>query len=217
LGERAITKKFVKATVQAIVARGWLKCGAEQGNAIFGNVTAGTAQGPGFWADICRAHAAALFPDFGNNQDGRLRFTIVSSNNRFLPSNGADVVAFSTTKTAHRLVNLPIFFGPIIIHDGGAFAVRNTSGITAANVNTITGKKLCFDSGSTHAIVTTRFPNFIPVPLVGNEQAENAYRTMPGTCDAVASDLTSLISQGFHQSTPTLGSSVLNIGYSRSP
>jgi ABC-type amino acid transport substrate-binding protein len=211
LGTNEITEKHVTEAVQAIVRRGHLNCGTPTGGPIFGNVTAGTDQGTGFWPTICKAFAAALFGDYPQNTN-RLQFVVANSLNRFhLNEEEVDIVAYSTTKTALRNIELPIFFQPIIIYDGGAIATRDNSGITNATVSSITGKKICYGLSTTAVVVLEKFPNFIPISKPDDIAAINAFKN--NECDAVAIDQTQLVDSGLNIPPFT----ILPFQYSKEP
>jgi ABC-type amino acid transport substrate-binding protein len=191
------TEKHVPAGIATILARGWLNCAAPSGGPLFGNVTAGTDIGPGYWADICRAHAAALFPDFHVNHQNRLKFTIVNSGNRWdLHEQGVNVVAYSSTKTTARLIEKPAYFSPITIYDYGAIAVWKSSNVNnSADLMALPNGKYCFGAGTTGADSAAQFSNLTPTPYPTTNDAIAAF-LVAGTCTAIATDFTDLLDRG---------------------
>jgi ABC-type amino acid transport substrate-binding protein len=180
------TEKFTGAQIGTIQARGFLNCATPNNLPNFAVITEGTSTGTGLYPDLCRALTAAMFPDFPANPN-RLKFTASDVNIRFtLHTKGVDVVMADTTKNALRMIELPIFFGPVILVDGAVIAAKTASGITAANVGTITGKKICFGASTTSNVVTTLYPNFTPAPFATDVLAVDAFKA--GQCDAIASD-----------------------------
>jgi len=176
--------------------RGYLKCGSPTGSSIFGNITVGTSQGTGVWPDICRAHAAALFPDFLANEANRLKLVHATASNRFtLHEQEVDVVSYSNTKTALRMINTQAFFSPIVYYDGGSIAATAASGITnSTTLTSSTGKTVCYGAATTATQVVTLYPNLVPVQKVDNDAAIAAFKN--GECDLVATDGSDLVDQG---------------------
>ena len=175
--------------LDAVRARGFLRCGVSTGIAGFSAID-GAGEWHGIDVDVCRAIAAAVLGDAA-----KVRYTPLSGTRRFasLQSGEIDVLSRNTTLTFQRDVQLNFEFAAINWYDGTGFIVRKAANIIAPRQ--LDGATICIQPGtSTEADVADYFRanglRYTPVIIERLEEASAAYYA--GRCDAFAHDASAL-------------------------
>ena len=130
--------------LQAVKARGYLKCGVSEGITGFSQRDAG-GRWTGLDADFCRAVAAAVLGD-----PEKVAFRPLKPSERFPALNGrvVDLLARNTTWTMSREILLNARFAGVLFYDAQGFMVGANSGVkTAAGLK---GTTVCVVKGTTH-------------------------------------------------------------------
>lgn len=178
-------------TLDAVKARGELKCGVNTGAAGFS-----APDKDGVWrgldADFCRVVAAAVLGDAK-----KVQYVPVTSETRFptLKAGEIDVLIRQTTTTLSRDSSLGLLFEPPIFYDGQGVLVTKASGITS--VKQLNGAAICVQPGSTTELnIQDYFRSnkleFKPVVIESLDQVTNTF--FSGRCDALTSDRSDLAS-----------------------
>ena len=178
-------------TLDAIKARGDLRCGVSTGLPGFSNPDS-QGRWSGLDVDICRAVAAALFGDAA-----KVAFTPLSAQQRFvaLQSGEIDILSRNTTNTLTRDTALGLDFAPVVFYDGQGFMVAKDLGVTSAHQ--LDGAAVCVQTGTTTELNLADFfrangMSFEPVVIENLEEVIGAF--FAGRCDAFTADSSALAS-----------------------
>ena len=173
------------ATLDAVRARGFARCGVSTGIAGFSTID-GQGEWHGIDVDVCRAIAAAVLGDAS-----KVRYTPLTAMRRFaaLQSGEIDVLSRNTTITYQRDAQLGFEFPAVNWYDGTAFVVWKSRG--ADRPEQLDGATICVSPGtSTEADVADYFRrhalHFTPVVVERLEESVAAYYNR--RCDAFAAD-----------------------------
>ncbi|MDH3307809.1 MAG: transporter substrate-binding domain-containing protein, partial [Acidimicrobiia bacterium] len=134
------------ATLDAVRARGTLKCGVS-GSAVAFSETQSDGSVTGFDADMCRAIAAAVLGDAT-----ALEMPALTAAERFtvLAATEIDVLIRNTTWTQSRDTTLGLDFGPTTYYDGQGVMGKASQGFTAdSTLADVEGAVLCTNAGTT--------------------------------------------------------------------
>ena len=175
-------------TLEAVKARGILRCGVITGLEGFGQVDANGVWS-GFEIDLCRAVAAAIF----GNPD-KVEFVNVPTPLRFqaLENGSIDILQRTTTWTLTRETTHHLLFAGIAYHDGQGFMVRRDLKVNAATA--LSSDQICVAQDTTTELnladyFRQRGLSYAPKVLPANE-AETSYAA--GKCAAVTTDASAL-------------------------
>lgn len=172
-------------TLDAIRARGLVKCGVGTGTPGFG-----FPDDKGVWqglnAIVCRAFAVALF-----NDASKVEMVQLTAQQRFpaLQLGEVDVIAGNTTATLLRDTQLGFNFGPVMFYDGQAIMVPKKLGVTKAT--DLNGATVCVQPGTTTELNLADFfrrhkMTFTPVVIENVAEVRNAF--FNGRCDVYSTD-----------------------------
>ncbi len=179
-------------TLDAVRARGTLKCGVNMGAVGF---AAPDAAGliHGFDADYCRAVAAAVFGDAQ-----KVTFLAITAQSRFpmLQSGEVDVLFSQNSVTFSRDTNLGLTSGPVTLYDGQGAIVAANSGIKS--IKEMDGASFCLAPGGQSELNIADYfrangMKFKPVVIDSSEAARRAF--FSGRCDAYSGDQSDLASK----------------------
>jgi len=191
-------------TLEAVRSRGVLACGVSGESPGF-SLPDSRGEMRGMDADVCRAVAAAALGDAS-----KVRFVNLSPQARFtaLQSGEVDLLVRNTGWTLTREASLGLMMAFINYHDGTAFVVKESSGVTSAGE--LDGATVCLIPGtSTELDVTEYFRTkniaFQPVLIGGVNEIQQAF--LAGRCDAWANDGSYL--GAFRAQNPNAGLRVL--------
>lgn len=182
-------KASASPTLQAVKARGYLKCGVHPGLPGFAfQDVKGVWRG--FDVDICRAVAAAVLGDAA-----KVRFVSVSNRDRFSPikAEQIDVLSRNTSWTLARDAGLGLDFAAITYFDGQGFLAPRT--LNLASADELNGARICVQTGTASDTnladyFRARGISYTPVLLASEEEARNAYQSEK--CDAFSADVSAL-------------------------
>jgi general L-amino acid transport system substrate-binding protein len=176
-------------TLEAIKARGELRCGVSHGLVGFSQLDA-QGRWTGIDADFCRAVAAAVVGD-----GAKVRFLPFNAQQRFsaLQSGEIDVLARNTTWTLSRDTALGLNFAGVIFYDGQGFLVAKRAKVK--QVRDLSGASICVQQGtSTELNLADHFRanalRFKAVVFQDLAEAEKAF--FEGRCDAFTADNSAL-------------------------
>ena len=188
------------ATLEAVRARGAVRCGTSPG---FPGFSMPDSQGAyhGLDVDVCRAVAAAALGDAG-----KVQYVPLTAVQRFtaLQSGEVDVLARNATWTYTRSAQLGLVFTAVDYYDGQGFLVAGASHV--AHVADLQGATICVQAGTdTMAGMQDYFSRngweFEPVTFEAVDQMKDAFAS--GRCDAMTSDSTQLVAIRSTLSRPT--------------
>ena len=130
--------------VQAVKARGHLRCGVSEGIVGFSKRDAG-GRWAGLEADFCRAVSAAVLGD-----KEKVEFRPLRASERFaaLDARVVDLLARNTSVTMSREVLLGVRFPGVLYYDAQGFMVGAGSGVKKAA--DLKGATICVVKGTTH-------------------------------------------------------------------
>lgn len=171
--------------LDAVKARGELRCGVSEGIAGFSEQDA-SGQWRGLDADFCRAVAAAVLGD-----PNKVRFVPLKASARFpaLLSRKIDLLVRNTSWTLTREALLKLQFPGVLFYDGQGFLVAKSAGIGAlADLN---GATICVEKGTTHEQHLVDYfvaRGLVAKPLVIDSSAGVATAFFAGKCRAYTSD-----------------------------
>jgi len=197
------TQTFVGggATLEAVRARGALRCAGNQSVPGFGYINPDTNEFEGFDIDFCRAVAAAVLGDAS-----AVEIRPTTANERFpvLQSGEVDALFRNTTWTISRDTSLGLDFAPTTFYDGQGMMVRADSGI--ATLEDLDGGTICVQSGTTTEknladVFRARGIEFTPLVFDGADATREAYDQ--GQCDGFTTDKSGLVSQQILMADPT--------------
>ena len=189
IGLVAAAQAQASATLDAVRARGAVRCGVSTGLAGFAMPD---AEGvfKGLDADMCRAVAAAVLGDAR-----KVQFVPLTAVQRFLAlqSGEVDVLARNATWTFARNVQLGLNFVATNFYDGQAFMVPKKANVR--RIADLDGATICVQPGtSTEKILADYFSQknlrFTPVVIEQLNEVSAAY--FSGRCDAITSDQSQL-------------------------
>ena len=183
-GATASTSSTTGPTLQAVRARGVVRCGITPGAGFATPDDSGRWQG--FDVDFCRALAVAIF-----NDPTKAELIPYTQQQRFagLQSGEVDVLANGTSLTISRVMQQPFHFGPVYFYDGQGFMVPKASKVTHAAQ--LDGATICVQQGTTTELNLTDFARrthitFRPVVIEDLRGAVSALAG--GRCDAISQD-----------------------------
>ena len=175
-------------TLDAVKARGKLRCGASAKLQGFGQVD-GSGHWSGLEVDFCRAVAAAIFGD-----PDKVEFVNVATRQRFdaLENGSIDILERTTTWTLSREATRHLLFAGISYYDGQGFMVRRDLKVTAATA--LASDQICVAQDTTTELnladyFRQRGLAYTPKVLPPDE-AEEDYAD--GKCGAVTTDASAL-------------------------
>jgi polar amino acid transport system substrate-binding protein len=179
------------ATIQQ---RGRLIVGVDQNTLLFGYLNPRSGQIEGFDIDMLRQVAKAIFGDDGHNENTRIQFTAISSNDRipFVQNDKVDIVAETMTINCARakLVN----FSGEYFHAGQRVLVRSDSNIKSSA--DLGGRPTCAARGSTSianiADVTKTHASAPAVKVEVADWTDCLVKLQSGAVDAISTDDTIL-------------------------
>jgi general L-amino acid transport system substrate-binding protein len=130
--------------LQAVKARGYLRCGVSEGIVGF-SMRDANGRWTGLDADFCRAVAAVVLGD-----PEKVEFRPLKASERFpaLNSRVVDLLARNTTWTMSREVLLNVRFPGVLFYDAQGFMVGANSGVKT--VAGLKGAAVCVVKGTTH-------------------------------------------------------------------
>lgn len=177
------------ATLDVVRARGAVACAIHPGQPGMSFIDR-QGQWRGFFADYCRALAAAVL---GSADKARLLPT--TSNKRFtvLQTGEVDVLSRTTTWTFTRDAGLGLNFAGVLYYDGQSFLVRKDSGVTSSK--DLRDATICITKGTTGELNTadyfaSRRIEFRSLVFENPEEAKIAF--FARRCDALTTDALTL-------------------------
>ena len=177
-------------TLKKVKDRGSLICGVSQGLPGFSN-----PDDKGAWTgldvDFCRAIAAAVF-----NDPSKVKFTPLSSRERFEPlKNGeVDLLSRNTTWTMSR--DATFNFAAVNYYDGQGFMVRKALKVNSALE--LNGASVCSQTGTTTELNLGDYfrSNNMRYEVIAFGTADETVRAYEaGRCDAFTTDVSQLYSE----------------------
>ncbi len=186
-----VSSAFSQSVVNAIRARGELRCGVNANLPGFGFVDE-SGEYQGFDIDFCKALAAAVL---GDANAVVYRPLTAGERPTALQSGEIDVLIRNTTWTSSRDTAWGADFAPTTFYDGQGFMVRRDSGITS--LRDFEGRSICVQSGTTTEtnLGTTMAGlgvQFTPVIFETAPVLVSAYDD--GQCDGWTTDSSGLVS-----------------------
>ena len=176
-------------TLDAVKARGTVKCGVTNGVAGF---SAPDTQGnwSGLDVDTCRAIAAAVLGD-----PKKAEFVPLNSQQRFaaLQAGEVDILTRNTTWNLTRDASLGLNFTTINYYDGQGFLVPRKIKVTSAKQ--LKGATICTQAGTTNEKNVAEWSKAqgIPVKTVVFESFEASFKAFfSGRCQAFTTDTSAL-------------------------
>lgn len=172
-------------TLDAVKARGVVRCGVSEGIAGF-SATDASGRWHGLDVDFCRAVAAAVLGD-----PEKVAFVPLKASTRFpaLQSRAVDLLLRNTTWTFLREAQMRVRFPGVLYYDGQQFMVPVGSAVTSAAG--LAGKRICVEKGTTHGqhlAAYTAAHNMSVEPVVVDSAAGAAGALFSGKCLAYTSD-----------------------------
>jgi general L-amino acid transport system substrate-binding protein len=172
------------ATLQAVRARGAVKCGISQAAGFATPNDAG--QWDGFDVDFCKAIAVAVFGD-----PAKVEFVPYTQSQRFsgLQSGEVDVLVNGTSLTISRTMQRGFHFGPVYLYDGQGFLVPKALNVSKAAA--LDGATVCVQQGTTTELNLADFArrNNIKFRPVVIEDLRGAVAALAGgRCDVITQD-----------------------------
>ncbi|HEY1059809.1 MAG TPA: amino acid ABC transporter substrate-binding protein [Limnobacter sp.] len=182
---------FAGDTLNAVKARGVVRCGVSSGVAGFSAIGS-DGQWLGLDVSVCRAIAAAVLGDAR-----KVVFTPLSSQQRFaaLQAGQIDVLSRNTTWTLSRDAGLGIEFTGISYFDGQGILVHKRFKVKHAHE--LNGAEICVQSGTTNEknLATYLATQRIRAKIIVYDQFEPAYKAFfSGRCQAFSTDVSALVS-----------------------
>jgi general L-amino acid transport system substrate-binding protein len=178
-------------TLDAIKARGSIKCGVNTGLAGF-SIADSQGKWSGLDADFCKALAAGLLGDAA-----KVEFVPLSAQQRFtaLQSGEVDVLSRNTTWTLSRDASLGLHYAGVTFYDGQGFMVPKSLGVKSAKE--LDGAEVCVQTGTTTELNLADYfrangMSFKPVVFESLEESKTAF--FNGRCQAYTTDRSGLAS-----------------------
>lgn len=182
---------YAGKTLDAIKARGTIKCGVNTGLAGF-SIADSQGNWTGLDAETCKALAAAVFGDAK-----KVDFVPLSAQQRFtaLQSGEVDVLMRNTTWTLTRDASLGLHFAGVTFYDGQGFMVPKDLGVNSAKE--LNGAEICVQTGTTTELNLADYfrangMSFKPVVFENLEESKTAF--FNGRCQAYTTDRSGLAS-----------------------
>lgn len=189
LATTATTTAHAGKTLDAVKARGTVKCGVTNGVAGF---SAPDTQGnwSGLDVDTCRAIAAAVLGD-----PKKAEFVPLNSQQRFaaLQAGEVDILTRNTTWNLTRDASLGLHFTTINYYDGQGFLVPKKINVTSARQ--LKGATICTQAGTTNEKNVAEWSKAqnVPVKTVVFESFEASFKAFfSGRCQAFTTDTSAL-------------------------
>lgn len=186
-----------ESTLDAVKARGSLRCGVSTG-AIGFSEPQDDGSYTGFDADFCRAVAAAVLGD-----DSAVEFVGLTAAERFnaLSAGDVDVLFRNTTWTQSRDTELGGDFGPTTFYDGQQVMGKASFGFDdSSTLADVDGALLCTNAGTTTEKNITEGARTVGanIELVTVEAFPEAMELFrAGSCDLVTTDGSGLFGQRY--------------------
>lgn len=178
-------------TLDAIKARGAIRCGVNTGLAGF-SIADSRGKWTGLDADACKALAASVLGD-----PGKVQFVPLSAQQRFtaLQSGEIDVLIRNTTWTLTRDASLGLHFAGVLFYDGQGFMVPKDLGVKSARE--LGGAEVCVQTGTTTELNLADYFRannmpFKPVVFESLEESKTAF--FNGRCQVYTTDRSGLAS-----------------------
>ena len=176
-------------TLDAVKARGRLRCGVSEGIAGFSERSP-SGRWTGLDVDFCRAVAAAVLGDAE-----KVAFVPLKASERFpaLQNRSIDLLLRNTTWTLGREAGLKVQFPGVLFYDGQAFMVSKKTG--AKKIAQLNGATVCVEKGTTHVQNLADFAaaqGMKVIPLVIDSTAGVTSAFFSGRCAAYTSDASQL-------------------------
>jgi general L-amino acid transport system substrate-binding protein len=178
-------------TLDAIKARGTVKCGVNTGLAGF-SIADSQGNWTGLDAETCKALAAAVLGDAK-----KVEFVPLSAQQRFtaLQSGEVDVLIRNTTWTLTRDASLGLQFAGVTFYDGQGFMVPKALGVKSAKE--LDGAEVCVQTGTTTELNLADYfrahkMSFKPVVFENLEESKTSF--FNGRCQAYTTDRSGLAS-----------------------
>lgn len=182
---------YAGKTLDAIKARGSIKCGVNTGLAGF-SIADSQGNWTGLDAETCKALAVAVLGDAK-----KVEFVPLSAQQRFtaLQSGEIDVLIRNTTWTLTRDTSLGLHFAGVTFYDGQGFMVPKSLGVKSAKE--LDGAEVCVQTGTTTELNLADFfrahkMSFKPVVFENLEESKTAF--FNGRCQAYTTDRSGLAS-----------------------
>jgi general L-amino acid transport system substrate-binding protein len=182
---------YAGKTLDAIKARGTIKCGVNTGLAGF-SIADSQGNWTGLDAETCKALAAAVLGDAK-----KVEFVPLSAQQRFtaLQSGEIDVLIRNTTWTLTRDASLGLLFAGVTFYDGQGFMVPKSLGLKSAKE--LDGAEVCVQTGTTTELNLADYfrahkMSFKPVVFENLEESKTAF--FNGRCQAYTTDRSGLAS-----------------------
>ena len=186
-----------ESTLQAVIARGTLRCGVSTG-AIGFSEPQEDGSSNGFDADFCRAVAAAVLGD-----SSAVEFVGLTAAERFnaLSAGDVDVLFRNTTWTQSRDTELGGDFGPTTFYDGQQIMGKAEFGFDdSSGLIDVDGARLCTNAGTTTEKNITEGAQAVgaEIQLVTVEAFPEAMELFrANSCDLVTTDGSGLFGQRY--------------------
>lgn len=189
IGFLGTTPAVSSDVLQAVKARGILRCGVSEGIAGF-SIRDSSGRWTGLDADLCRAVAAAVLGD-----PEKVEFRPLKASERFPALSGqvVDLLARNTTWTMSREVLINVRFPGVLYYDAQGFMVNATSGVKSATG--LKGATICVVKGTTHVEQLADYfsgERGKVEPLIIDSDIGAAAAFFAGKCRAFTSDVSQL-------------------------
>jgi general L-amino acid transport system substrate-binding protein len=171
-------------TLNAVRARGAVKCGITQGAGFATPDDSGRWHG--FDVDFCRALAVAIF-----NDSSKVQLVPYTQQQRFsgLQAGEVDLLVNGSSITSSRALERNFHFGPVYFYDGQGFLMPKASKVTRAAQ--LDGASVCVQQGTTTELNLADFArkNGISFKPVVMEDLRGAVGALAGgRCDVISQD-----------------------------
>ena len=177
------------AILDAVKARGTLKCGVGSGTPGF-MFPDSAGVWNGFNVSVCRAVAVAIF-----NNASKVEFVPLTNVQRFpaLQAGEVDMLSNNTTWTLSRDTQLGFNFGPTVFYDGQGMMVNKKMNLTSAKQ--LDGATVCVQPGTTTELNLADYfrennMKFQAVVIENAAEVRNAF--FSGRCDVYTNDSSTL-------------------------
>ena len=190
---------FAGATLDAVVAKGFVQCGVSDGLPGF-SYTDSSGKYMGIDVDVCRGVAAAVFGDAN-----KVRFSPLTAKERFtaLQSGEVDMLSRNTTWTSSRDAGMGLNFAGVNYYDGQGFLVNSKLGVKSAKE--LDGAAVCIQAGTTTELNLTdyfRANGMKYTPITFDKSDETIVALEAGRCDVLTSDQSQLYAQRIKLANP---------------
>jgi general L-amino acid transport system substrate-binding protein len=179
-------------TFDAVKAKGFIQCGANNSGLPGFAVVDDAGKWSGLDIDLCRAVAAAVFGDAE-----KVKYTPLSAAERFtaLQSKEVDILSRNSTWTTARDSSLGLDFVAVNYYDGQGFMVPKSLGV--ADAKGLDGASVCVQSGTTTELNLADYfrannMQYEPVVYGNNDEVIAAFQA--GRCDVFTTDQSGLYS-----------------------